>query len=205
MNLVTAIEDRCEETPNWDNVFATIVVTNRISTDPGEIRGLVTLCIGTDEMRATYFADICKEVREFENLAEYQINENLSVKAGLRQFIDKWPDSVTLIGTNADGWLKPLLTAANTEYELFGERKVDFIDLGRFASVEKSSQAVPGAGLMQVLPQNKFRGRAGSLNKLAGAVDVHQDTFGDAVSAERRARTIAAVLRKHLERELEDY
>lgn len=204
MNLLAAIEEKCETPPDWDNVFATVAVTNSIATNPEEIRGLVTLSIGNNELHSTYFGEICQEVREYENLAEFKINTNVGVKQGLRQFISSWPNELVLVGTNVDGWLRPLMLEAGKTYELFGDHKITFLDLGRFASATRLDQIHPDMTMAQVLPQNKFRGRAGALGRLADAVDVHQNSFSDAVNAEKRVRTIAAVLCKHLERELEE-
>ena len=198
--LLDELVRRCENPINWDEIFATIVVTNSISTDPGEIRGLVTMCVGNNEIASTYFGDICQAVREYENLAQFHINERLDISNGLRQFIDKLPNNLVLIGTNVEGWLKPLLTKADEEYQLFDGRTVAYVDLGQFASINKATDILQGSSLDKLLPQNKFRGRSGSLGKLASAFDL--PALRESIGAEKRAHTIVEVLRKHLEREL---
>lgn len=62
--LLDELQRKCSQPIGWDSIFATIIVTNSISTDPEEIRGLVTMCIGNDEVRSTYFSDICQGVKE---------------------------------------------------------------------------------------------------------------------------------------------
>ena len=204
MLLLSELERKCETPPVWEEVFATIIVANSISTDPQEIRGIVTLCIGTNELRSSYFGDICQDVREYENLPEFKVNPNIGVRQGLQQFFDKMPENMTLLGTNVSGWLKPMLNAANEEFGLFKGHSVDFIDLGCFATPQKVTQIHQERDMRRALPQNRYNGRAGSLNRLGELVSVDSRQFKDAIHAERRARALAEILRRNLEREIED-
>lgn len=199
--LLDELQRKCSQPIRWDSIFATIVVTNSISTDPEEIRGLVTMCIGNDELRSTYFADICQSVKEYENLPDFKINTQLSPAAGLRQFVDKMPDHVVLLGTNVDGWMKPLLKGADELYHLFDGRTVDYLDLGQVASIVRAPDVAQGDTFVSLFPQNKYRGRAGSLARLASMVEL--PVLRESIGAEKRAHMISEILRKNLERELE--
>ena len=200
--LLDEITRKCENPIPWDSILATIVVTNSISTNPEEIRGLVVMGVGDGRTVSTYFSDICQAVREYENLPSFRINRELDVRTGLRQFVDKLPDNLILVGTNVEGWLKPLMKGADELYHLFDGRTVTYVDLGQFFSIDKTTDVTQGPTLDKLLPQNKFRGKSGALGRLASMVDL--PPIRETINAEKRAHMIVEILRKQLERELSE-
>lgn len=200
--LQELIEDRFEGEFDPKRTFSLIFVANDLSADPSVVRGIVTENLGTYQRRASYFSDIDQKIREYENLPEFMVDQTLSAATALRRFVVEWPMTMTVIGTNVNTWLKPMLKALDEQFELLKGREVDVVDLGAFASVDVDTQVRSGDKLSKVLPHSRFTSRSGSLANLGAKVDVYRTSYKLPVYAEVRAAMLAEATRRYLDKEI---
>ena len=204
MTLLETISTKFDGDFQLDSLYSLIFVTNEIKHEAEVVRGIVMENIGTHELRSAYFSDINQAVKEYENIADFRIQDQVNPKAALRNFIYPLPNKLTMVGSNVNMWLKPLLQSLEEYCELFKGREVDVVDLGAFATPTKTLQIHTGSLLSKVLPPSKFNSKTGSLARLCASVDVARADFEEPIYAEARARMIAETVRKNFERYLEE-
>ena len=203
MTLLEAIDTYYEGELTLDNVYSLALVSNTLDHDPAVVRGIAIEHIPTKVVRASFFSDIDSKIREYENLADYQIQENLAPATALRQFVQPLPERLVFITTNAQSWLIPMLSALDKEFQLFKGRKYEVVDLGRIATVKESVQLRRGGSWDSVLPPSRFNSRTGSLTNLADMVGVRRATFvSEPVFPRARAMMLAESFRRFLDKML---
>jgi len=201
--MLEAIDSNFEGELNFDGVYSLALVTNTLEHSASVVRGIAAENISTKELSSSFFSDIDEKIREYENLAEYQINDALAPSTALRQFVQSWPEHVVLISTNTNSWLVPMLKALNEEFGMFKGRTYEVLDLGQVATTTSEAQLKRGKTLTDVFPVSKFNTRTGSLHKLADMVGVSRATFVDEpIYARARARMLAEAFRRFMSKEL---
>lgn len=204
MTLQEAIELKYSEVFDPSQIFAVIFVANELRPEADVVRGIATENLGTAEVRSSFFSDIDQKTREYENLCDFHIRENLAASTALRQFVAAWPAHVILVGTNVEMWLKPLCKSLDEAFELFKGRTYEVVDLGRFCTAVREPQLSSGKKLNWVLPTSRFNNKKGSLNNLCAMSNVYTTEFRNSIYAEKRCRMLAEALRRNLDRQLEE-
>lgn len=197
------IDENVGDLFDLNNVYAVVFVANAIKPDADVVRGVAVENVGTRERQAVYFSDINQDVKEYENLPDFLIQGNLTAKTALDRFVVKWPINLTLVGTNVNMWLKPLVRELGEKFEFLKGRNVDIVDLGQLMTVTKPFQVRPDANLSKALPPSKFSNRSGSLNALCTGIGVYRKDYPATVYAEARAQMLAEAVRRCLDKIIE--
>ena len=201
--MLDAIDAKFEGELSFDGVYSLALVTNTLEHSASVVRGIAAENISTKELSSSFFSDIDDKIREYENLAEHQINTTMAPSTALRQFVQKWPTHVVLVSTNANSWLIPMLKALDEEFELLKGRTYEVLDLGRVATVTLETQLKSGKQLSDIFPASKYNTRTGSLTKLADMVGVSRATFvSEPIYARARAMMLAETFRRLMDRQL---
>lgn len=201
--MLDAIDSKFEGELSFDGVYSLALVTNTLEHSASVVRGIAAENIATKELSSSFFSDIDDKIKEYENLSDHQINSTLAPATALRQFVQKWPEHVVLVSTNANSWLIPMLRELDEEFELFKGRTYEVLDLGRVASTTLETQLKKGKQLTDIFPASRFNTRTGSLSKLSDMVGVSRAMFlREPIYARARAMTIAESFRRFLDKEL---
>lgn len=202
--MLEVVDTNYEGGLSLDGVYSLALVTNTLEHSASVVRGITAENVVTKELSSSFFSDIDEKIKEYENLADYQINAEMSPATALRQFVQKWPQHVVLISTNTVSWLTPMLKALDEEFELFKGRTYEILELGRLATTTAEVQLKKGKRLTDIFPQSRFNTRTGSLAKLAEMVGVTRAEFvGESIYANARARMLAEAFRRFMDRQLE--
>lgn len=186
------------------SLYVVVFVTNEIEHSHELIRGIVHVPVFPVEASPKYlfFGQINQSVLEYENIAPFAVNRELSPGAAFQRLLFEWPDFVTIVSTNTPGWMKPLVNDIKENTTWFVGRDIHVVDLAQFVDC-KEHQIRSVQYVEKVLPPCVRKGPSGSLSKLMRELDVDTSEFHDAVYAVKRARMLKAGVLKALDRELQ--
>ena len=205
MILRDALEGRLD-----DPLYAVVFVTNAIETVAELVRGIVVKQIPVDismedvEPRGAFFGDLNKAVQEYENLSDSMIHRELAPAQGLSRFIWTLPQKFTIVSTNTNMWIKPLIDDLKEKYNLFDGKDIDIVDLGQFADVKMVRQIRCVNKISGVLPPCQRRGKKASLGSLAADYGIFRAHYRETKYPFVRAQMISDVVVKALEKDLKE-
>lgn len=186
------------------SLYVVVFVTNEIEHSHELIRGVVSVPVfPTDETpTALFFGQINRSVLEYENLAPFQVQRELSPGAAMQRVVHSWPNFVTIVSTNTHGWMKPLVNDIKENTTWFAGRDIHVSDLAQFVDC-KEHQIRAQQFVEDVLPPCVRRGVSGSMYRLLGDLEVNINQFTDSIYAVRRARMLKEGVLVALDRELQ--
>ena len=205
MILRDALEGRLD-----DPLYAVVFVTNAIETAAELIRGIVVKQIPVDtsmedvEPRGAFFGDLNKAVQEYENLPDHLINRELAPVQGLSRFLWTMPQKFTIVSTNTNMWIKPLIADLKEKYHLFDGKDTDIVDLGQFSDVTRVNQIRCVDKLSSALPPSHRCGKKGSLGAISADFGVYRSQYRETKYPFVRAKMISDTVVKTLAKELKE-
>ena len=187
------------------SLYVVVFTTNAIEHKADLIRGIVHVPVFPEEAEPKYsfFGQINQSVLEYENLAPFKVQTELSPGAAFQRELFTWPNEVTIVSTNTLSWMKPLVNDIKENTTWFDGREIHVLDLAQLVDC-KENQIRESPNIEKVLPPCVRRGPAGSMSKLLRELEVDTSEFNDPIFAVKRARMIKAGVLTALDRDLSE-
>ena len=186
------------------SLYIVIFVTNAIEPNHELIRGIVHMPVFPDDAtpQSIFFGQINQSVLEYENLPPWRVNTELSPGAAMQRAIHGWPEFVTIVATNTQMWMRPIINDIKENTTWFVDRDIHVVDLAQFVDC-KEHQIFDRQFVEDVLPPCVWHGRSGSMSKLLSELDVRTGQINDPIYAVKRAKMLKEGVLKALDRELQ--